>query len=140
MGTGAPAVESCSMGAGAGTCGAPQPKVRNRTAVKVADTTAEASILTPVDTAVPPDQPDLPTSSDGASVSRTEERPGRSGLEHWPSVGDTPKLGRDAKDLAAWASNQWRMVYPYLEAEDIDQCLAYAAWRMEERDVPLTTA
>lgn len=30
--------------------------------------------------------------------------------------------------------------YPYLEAKDIDQCLAYAAWRMEERDVPLTTA
>ncbi len=30
--------------------------------------------------------------------------------------------------------------YPYLEAEDIDQCLAYAAWRMEERDVPLATA
>lgn len=30
--------------------------------------------------------------------------------------------------------------YPYLEAEDIDQCLAYAAWRMEERDVPLGTA
>jgi uncharacterized protein (DUF433 family) len=29
--------------------------------------------------------------------------------------------------------------YPYLEAEDIDQCLAYAAWRMEERDVPLAT-
>jgi uncharacterized protein (DUF433 family) len=29
--------------------------------------------------------------------------------------------------------------YPYLEAEDIDQCLAYAAWRMEEREVPLTT-
>lgn len=28
--------------------------------------------------------------------------------------------------------------YPYLEAEDIDQCLTYAAWRMEERDVPLT--
>jgi len=27
--------------------------------------------------------------------------------------------------------------YPYLEAEDIDQCLTYAAWRMEERDVPL---
>ena len=21
--------------------------------------------------------------------------------------------------------------YPYLESEDIDQCLAYAAWRME---------
>lgn len=30
--------------------------------------------------------------------------------------------------------------YPYLESEDIDQCLAYAAWRMEERDVPLATA
>lgn len=30
--------------------------------------------------------------------------------------------------------------YPYLEAEDIDQCLAYAAWRVEERDVPLGTA
>ena len=30
--------------------------------------------------------------------------------------------------------------YPYLEPDDIGQCLAYAAWRMEERDVPLTTA
>ncbi|MFM7864061.1 MAG: DUF433 domain-containing protein [Planctomycetaceae bacterium] len=30
--------------------------------------------------------------------------------------------------------------YPYLEPEDIDQCLAYAAWRMEERDVLLATA
>lgn len=29
--------------------------------------------------------------------------------------------------------------YPYLEPADIDQCLAYAAWRMEERDVPLAT-
>ncbi len=29
--------------------------------------------------------------------------------------------------------------YPYVEAEDIDQCLAYAAWRMEERDLPLAT-
>ena len=28
--------------------------------------------------------------------------------------------------------------YPYLQAEDIDECLAYAAWRLEERDVPLT--
>ena len=26
--------------------------------------------------------------------------------------------------------------YPYLEREDIDQCLAYAAWRLEEREVP----
>ena len=27
--------------------------------------------------------------------------------------------------------------YPYLESEDIDAALAYAAWRMEERDTPL---
>jgi uncharacterized protein (DUF433 family) len=26
---------------------------------------------------------------------------------------------------------------PYLEPEDIDQALAYAAWRVEEREVPL---
>jgi len=30
--------------------------------------------------------------------------------------------------------------YPYLQPEDIDQCLSYAAWRMEERDVPLAAA
>ena len=28
--------------------------------------------------------------------------------------------------------------YPYLEQEDIDQSLAYAAWRLEEREVPLS--
>jgi uncharacterized protein (DUF433 family) len=28
--------------------------------------------------------------------------------------------------------------YPYLEAEDIDEALAYAAWRLEEREVPLS--
>jgi uncharacterized protein (DUF433 family) len=27
--------------------------------------------------------------------------------------------------------------YPYLEPEDIDHALAYAAWRVEEREVPL---
>lgn len=27
--------------------------------------------------------------------------------------------------------------YPYLESEDIDEALEYAAWRLEERDVPL---
>ena len=27
--------------------------------------------------------------------------------------------------------------YPYLEGEDIDEALAYAAWRVEEREVPL---
>ena len=30
--------------------------------------------------------------------------------------------------------------YPHLESEVIVQCLAYAAWRMEERDVPLAIA
>ena len=30
--------------------------------------------------------------------------------------------------------------YPYLEAEDIDQALAYAAWRVEEREVDLVLA
>ena len=28
-------------------------------------------------------------------------------------------------------------LYTYLEAEDIDEALAYAAWRVEEIDVPL---
>ena len=27
--------------------------------------------------------------------------------------------------------------YPYLEKQDIEQSLAYAAWRVEEREVPL---
>ena len=26
--------------------------------------------------------------------------------------------------------------YPYLEREDIEEALAYAAWRVEEREVP----
>ena len=30
--------------------------------------------------------------------------------------------------------------YPYLEPEDIGQALAYAAWRLEEREVPLVGA
>jgi uncharacterized protein (DUF433 family) len=29
-------------------------------------------------------------------------------------------------------------LYPYLEPEDIDQALAYAAWRVEEIDIPVT--
>ena len=28
--------------------------------------------------------------------------------------------------------------YPYLEQEDIDQSLAYAAWRLQEHEVPLS--
>jgi len=31
-------------------------------------------------------------------------------------------------------------LYPYIEAEDIDEALEYAAWRVEEIDVPLATA
>ena len=30
--------------------------------------------------------------------------------------------------------------YPYLEQEDINQSLAYAAWRLEEREIPLPTS
>ena len=30
--------------------------------------------------------------------------------------------------------------YPYLEAEDLDAALAYAAWRLEEREEDLTAA
>lgn len=37
--------------------------------------------------------------------------------------------GRSAEEILA--------AYPYLEREDIDQSLAYAAWRQEEREVPL---
>ena len=29
--------------------------------------------------------------------------------------------------------------YPYLEEEDVREALAYAAWRAEEMEVPLTT-
>lgn len=40
--------------------------------------------------------------------------------------------------LAAGRSTDEIMAaYPYLEREDIDQSLAYAAWRLEEREVPL---
>ena len=30
--------------------------------------------------------------------------------------------------------------YPYLEPGDIDEALGYAAWRVEEREVPLAVA
>lgn len=30
--------------------------------------------------------------------------------------------------------------YPYLESEDIDAALSYAAWRLEEREEPLVVA
>jgi uncharacterized protein (DUF433 family) len=31
-------------------------------------------------------------------------------------------------------------LYPYLEPEDIDEALAYAAWRAEEAELPLESA
>jgi uncharacterized protein (DUF433 family) len=31
-------------------------------------------------------------------------------------------------------------LYPYLEAEDIDEALTYAAWRAEEAELPLESA
>ncbi len=31
-------------------------------------------------------------------------------------------------------------LYPYLEIEDINQALAYAAWRVEEVEIPLVVA
>lgn len=31
-------------------------------------------------------------------------------------------------------------LYPYLEAEDIDEALTYAAWRVEEVELPLGSA
>ena len=30
--------------------------------------------------------------------------------------------------------------YPYLEADDIREALAYAAWRVEETELPLSSA
>ena len=38
--------------------------------------------------------------------------------------------GRTAEDILA--------AYPYLEREDIDQSLAYTAWRLKERETPLS--
>lgn len=35
------------------------------------------------------------------------------------------------------SSEELLKLYPYLEAEDIPQALAYAAWRVEEREVDL---
>lgn len=43
--------------------------------------------------------------------------------------------------LAAGRSHEEILeAYPYLEREDIDQSLAYAAWRLEEREVSLSTS
>ena len=38
---------------------------------------------------------------------------------------------------AGQTREQILQAYPYLENEDIDAAIAYAAWRMEEREEPL---
>jgi uncharacterized protein (DUF433 family) len=38
---------------------------------------------------------------------------------------------------AGRTSDEILKAYPYLEAEDIRQALAYAAWRTEEQEIPL---
>lgn len=43
--------------------------------------------------------------------------------------------------IAAGVSQQALLVdYPYLEAEDIQQSLAYAAWRLDEQELDLRAA
>ncbi|WP_201219743.1 DUF433 domain-containing protein [Halochromatium roseum] len=43
--------------------------------------------------------------------------------------------------MATGASRERILVaYPYLEPEDLDAALAYAAWRLEEREEELTAA
>ena len=45
--------------------------------------------------------------------------------------------GRDGRGPSAGRSREEILTtYPYLEPEDIDQALAYAAWRVEELEVP----
>ena len=41
---------------------------------------------------------------------------------------------------ARHAKSEILKLYPYLEAEDIDEALAYAAWRAEEIELPLQPA
>jgi uncharacterized protein (DUF433 family) len=41
---------------------------------------------------------------------------------------------------AGHSNNEILKAYPYLEEEDIQQSLAYAAWRVEELELPLYVA
>ena len=54
---------------------------------------------------------------------------------------DLAKMGTVGTILGLLASGKSRerilQAYPYLEPEDIDAALAYAAWRLEEREEPL---
>jgi len=40
---------------------------------------------------------------------------------------------------SGYAKQEILEMYPYLEAEDIDEALQYATWRVEEIEVPLET-
>ncbi len=52
--------------------------------------------------------------------------------------GNRVTVGMILERLAAGQnSRQILEAYPYLEADDITQALAYAAWRMEEQDMEL---
>lgn len=41
---------------------------------------------------------------------------------------------------AGYSTEDILRAYPYLEVEDVREALAYAAWRVEELDVPLSSA
>ncbi len=41
---------------------------------------------------------------------------------------------------SGYSTEEILAMYPYLEAEDISEALAYAAWRAEEIDLPLIIA
>lgn len=41
---------------------------------------------------------------------------------------------------AGYSNAEILQAYPYLEEDDIRQCLAYAAWRVEELEIPLPAA
>lgn len=50
-------------------------------------------------------------------------------------------VGMIVNHIAAGYSVQQVLAdYPYLEAEDVQQALAYAAWRLEEREFDLRAA
>ncbi len=60
---------------------------------------------------------------------------GRKALHPW-----SPGHGRDFSrpDGLGHSSAKILKAYPYLEEEDLREALAYAAWRVEEIDVPLS--
>ena len=50
-------------------------------------------------------------------------------------------VGMVVRQIAAGCSiDEVLAEYPYLEREDVLQALRYAAWRSEERELPLATA